>query len=192
MPRIERRRIFHGGLLVLCYLLLTSMVMAAGDKKAIQAELRKIRQDTLEELYRIDPKAKQRIRGAAGYGVFAVTGAHVLFLGGSGGYGVVRDNLTGRDSFMRMAAVSAGLGVGFKDARTLLVFTKREVLKEFVEHGWTFGGEAQATAKVEGQGGDLSEREVVGGIEVYQFTQAGLMAKGTVQGSKYWKDDDLN
>lgn len=192
MPRTERRRVFHGCLVALCYLLLTSMTLAAEDKAAIQAELRKIRKDTLEELYRVEPKAKQRIRGAAGYGVFAVTGAHVLFLGGSGGYGVVRDNLTGRDSFMRMAAVSAGLGVGFKDARTVLIFTKREVLKQFVEQGWTFGGEAQAAAKIEGKGGDVAEREVVGGIGVYQLTQTGLMAKGTVQGTKYWKDDDLN
>ena len=30
------------------------------------------------------------------------------------------------------------------------------------------------------------------GIKVYQLTQTGLMAHGSLQGTKYWKDEELN
>jgi hypothetical protein len=54
------------------------------------------------------------------------------------------------------------------------------------------GGEPAATAKVEGTGGTAGELEAPEGIIVYQLTKTGLMAKGTVQGTKYWKDEQLN
>ena len=112
--------------------------------------------------------------------------------GGGDSRGVVRDNLTGRDTYVRMGAVSGGLGIGFKDTRTLLIFRKRDVLKQFLDKGWTFGGEAEATAKVEGKGGTAGALETPEGIAIYQLGTTGLMAKGTVQGTKYWKDDELN
>jgi lipid-binding SYLF domain-containing protein len=74
----------------------------------------------------------------------------------------------------------------------VLIFTNRKVLKEFLEKGWTFGGETAAVAKVEGKGGQAGELESPQGITVYQLAKSGLMAKGSVQGTKYWKDDALN
>jgi hypothetical protein len=114
------------------------------------------------------------------------------FESAGGGSGVVRDNLTGRDTYMRMGAVSGGLGIGFKDTRTVLIFRKRDLLKQFLDKGWTFSGEAEATAKVEGKGGTAGALETPEGIIIFQLGTAGLMAKGTVQGTRYWKDDELN
>ena len=93
---------------------------------------------------------------------------------------------------MRIGAVSGGLGIGFKDTRTVLIFRKRDVVKQFLDKGWTFGGEAEATAKVEGKGGTAGALETPEGITIYQLGTTGLMAKSTVQGTKYWKDDELN
>ena len=184
----------EGGLVVmLAMLLLAAMgATAADDKAAAREALRDMRKQTLDQLYQADPKAKAVIRKAAGYGVFGVTGVQILFVGGSGGRGIVRDNLSGRDTYVRMGAVSGGLGVGFKDTRTVLVFHKRDVLKQFLDQGWTFGGEAEATAKVEGKGGTAGAAGTAEGITVYQLGTTGLMARGTVQGTKYWKDGELN
>lgn len=173
-------------------LLAAAGAAAADDKTAARDALREMREQTLDQLYKEDPKAKTLIRKAAGYGVFGVTGVQILFVGGSGGRGIVRDNLTGRDTYVRMGAVSGGLGIGFKDTRTVLIFRKRDVLKQFLDKGWTFGGEAEATAKVEGKGGTTGALETPEGITIYQLGTTGLMAKGTVQGTKYWKDDELN
>ena len=187
------RRPDRGLAVILAALLLVGAgAAAADDRQAARDALREMRRQTLDQLYKEDPKAKTLIRKAAGYGVFGVTGVQILFVGGSGGRGIVRDNLTGRDTFMRMGAVSGGLGVGFKDTRTVLIFRKRDVLKQFLDKGWTFGGEAEATAKVEGKGGTAGALETPDGITIYQLGTTGLMAKGTVQGTKYWKDDELN
>lgn len=189
MKRPDR---FLAALFAAACLLVAATAGAADDKATARNALRDMRKETLEQLYKESPNAKKQIRGAAGYAVFGVTGLHILLVGGSGGSGVVKDNLTGRDTYMKMGAVSGGLGVGFEDTRTVLIFKKREVLKEFLEKGWTFGGEAEATAKAEGKGGTVGELETPEGIVVYQLTKTGLMAKGAVKGTKYWKDDELN
>lgn len=174
-------------------LLLAAAGAAVGDDRVdARKQLRDLRTETLNQLYKENPEAKIQIRKAAGYGVFGVTGVHILFVGGGGGRGIVRDNLSGRDTYMKMGLVSGGLGIGAKDARTVMIFHNRNVLKKFLDKGWTFGGEAEATAKVEGKGGTASELEMPEGILVYQLTTTGMMAKSTVVGTKFWRDDELN
>ena len=192
MTRLRRpdRLLVH--LLMAVGLLVAGTASAADDKASAREALRQMRKETLEQLYQQDPKARTQIRKAAGYGVFGVTGVQFFIVGGSGGQGIVRDNLSGRDTYMKMGAVSGGLGLGFQDTRTVLIFKNRDVLKQFLDKGWAFGGETAATAKVEGKGGTAGELETPEGITVYQLTKTGLMAKGTVQGTKYWKDEELN
>lgn len=77
----------------------------------------------------------------------------------------MRDNLNGRDTYMKMSAVAGGLGIGFEDTRTVLIFKKRAVLKEFLDKGWTFGGET-AAATVDGKDGATGELESLQGITI--------------------------
>jgi len=141
---IERRRVLL--LTAFCLTVLLPPTIADGgstadlDKDEVRAALRQMRKETLAELYRHEPKAQVAIRGSAGYAVFESAGAHVLFLGGGGGRGIVRDNLTGKETFMRTGVVRAGLGVGFEDVRTVLVFKKRETLPT----SWTWAGPSAA------------------------------------------------
>jgi len=186
------------GLALVCQLLMPSPSAAADPKGAqsdpasTRAALREMRKQTLAELYKLDPKAQVAVRGAAGYAVFSSAGADVLFVGGSGGRGIVRDNLTGKDTFVRMGAVRAGLGVGFENLRTVLVFKKRPILKDFLDKGWTFGGDAAAVAEIDGKGGGAREIETRDGIVIYQITKAGAIARGSVAGTRLWQDEDLN
>lgn len=172
-----------------CCLLGVPVAVLAEDEAAVRNALRQMREETLDQLYKEVPRARMQVRSAAGYGVFGAAGVHILFVGGSGGRGVVRDNLNGRDTYMKMSAVAGGLGIGFEDTRTVLIFKKRAVLKEFLDKGWTFGGETAAAATVDGKGSATGELESPQGITIYQFTKTGLMAKGSVQGTKYWKDN---
>jgi hypothetical protein len=41
----------------------------------------------------------------------------------------VRDNKTGRDTYMKMGEVGVGLGVGIKDFRAVFVFHSPEVMQ---------------------------------------------------------------
>ena len=62
---------------------------AADDKKAEeQTQVRKMAQDTLQRLYKAEPKAKGAVEGAAGYAVFSNTGLKILMLGSGKGEGI--------------------------------------------------------------------------------------------------------
>ena len=168
----------------------------AGDKKSDdekRAEVRKVRDETLADLYREKPELKSRIKKAAGYGVFSNLGVNVLLLSTARGGGVVVDNATGKETFMKMGSVGAGVGLGVKDFRAVFIFHNKEVLEGFVEKGWEFGGQADAAAKSDEKGGSAEGKaSVQQGMEIYQFTESGPALQATVQGTKYWKDKHLN
>jgi len=54
---------------------------------------------------------------------------------------------------------------------------------------------AQADAKVDdgnqSEGADAAAT-VVSGVKIYQMTDTGIALQATLQGTKYWKNDDLN
>lgn len=148
---------------------------------------------TLARLYKEQPATRDKIKKAAGYGVFSNANVNLIFASAGGGYGVVVDNATGNRTYMRMALGGVGLGLGVKDYRQVLIFKSRETLNKFVESGWEFGGHADAAAKAGQSGAELSGEGAVGAdIEAYSMTESGLALQATVTGAKYWKDDNLN
>lgn len=153
----------------------------------------KMRDDTVAELIRQRPEVKERLDKAAGYGAFSNIGTNIILVSTGGGFGVVTDKGTGRDTFMRMGELGVGLGLGVKDFRAVFVFYDAESLRTFVTSGWEFGAEADAAAKAGDQGGAVSAAgNVLKGVEVYQFTENGIALSATVSGTKYWKDSAIN
>ena len=155
--------------------------------------VRDMETETLQRLYQEQPSTKDKIKKAAGYGVFSNANINIIFASGGGGYGVVVDNSTGQRTHMKMALGGIGLGLGVKDYRQVLIFNSKKVLKKFTESGWEFGGLADAAAKAGESGGELSAEGAIGSdIEAYSMTKSGLVLQATVAGTKYWKDKDLN
>ena len=120
-----------------------------------QQYVREMRGGTLAMLYKSRPDLEERIRDAAGYGVFSNVNIHLLQLSTGHGYGVVVDNSDDTETFMRMAEVGAGIGAGLKDLRAVFVFPTKEVMKRFTVHGWSFSSQAQALAKADDTGGGV-------------------------------------
>ena len=173
---------------------LTSTAFAQDSKKAQkQQEVRKMTQETLNRLYKVQPKAKQAIQNAAGYAVFSNFGMKIFVAGGGSGSGLAVDNKTRKETFMKMVEVQAGLGMGIKKFRVVFVFDTQKALNDFVNSGWEFGGQTTAAAKTGDQGASLTGAvSVAPGVWVYQLTDTGLAAEITGKGTKYYKDSDLN
>ncbi len=153
----------------------------------------RMKEDTLSKLYREKPETKSIIKNAPGYAVFSNIGTGLLILGSGNGFGVVIDNKTGSKTYMKMAELGVGLGVGIKDFREVIVFYDRGQLYDLIENGWDFGSEAGAAAKTEKEGGAYSVAESAEpAIEIYQITEKGIIVRASVTGSKYWRDDELN
>lgn len=148
--------------------------------------------DVLAQLYRHKQSARAEIREAPGYAVFSNANVNVIFASFSGGYGVVHNNTTGADTYMKMGEVGVGLGAGVKDYRIVFVFHDEATMNDFVNQGWAFGGQADAAAKAGDKGGAVGGEAILDGVSVYQLTESGLALQATIKGTKYWRDRRLN
>lgn len=167
---------------------------AAEDKKVKeQNEVRKMAHDTLQRLYKADPKAKAAVAGAAGYAVFSNLGVKILVAGSGKGQGIAVNNKSKNETFMKMLELQAGLGFGVKKFRVIFVFDNEKALNSFVNSGWEFGGQTTAAAKTGDKGGAMAgAASVSDGVWMYQLTDKGLALEITAKSTKYYKDDDLN
>jgi len=150
-------------------------------------------EQTLKQLYAIQPKAKELIEKSAGYATFSNFGMKILIAGGGTGSGVVIDKVTKKPVFMNMAEVQAGLGLGIKSFQNIFVFETTSAMNDFINSGWTFGGQVTAAAKYEKDGSAYQDAVVVApGVWMYQLTDSGIAAEITGKGTKYYKNTDLN
>jgi lipid-binding SYLF domain-containing protein len=96
-------------------------------------------------------------------------------------------------TYMKMAEVQAGIGVGVKKFKLVRMFEPEKAPNEFVNSGWEFGAQATAAAKTGDKGSSYQgEVAVAPGVWLYQATGDGLAPELTAKGTKYHKDGDLN
>jgi lipid-binding SYLF domain-containing protein len=185
---------------VIVALFLTLFVLftyAADDKEEkkakAQQDIRKMCDQTLQQLYKAQPKSKVAIASAAGYAVFNNLGVKILVAGSGQGKGMAVNNKTKQATFMKMVELQAGLGMGVKKFNVIFVFDNQKVLDSFINSGWEFGGQATAAAKTGDTGGSMAgAASVSDGVWMYQMTEKGLAAEITAKSTKYYKDKDLN
>ena len=156
-------------------------------------DILKTSSDTLKKLYQIQPKAKALVEKSVGYATFSNFGMKILIAGGGTGSGVVMKKDGSKPIYMNMAEVQAGLGFGIKSFQNIFVFETQAALNDFVNSGWSFGGQVTAAAKYENNGDAYQDAVVVApGVLMYQLTDSGLAAEITGKGTKYYKSADLN
>jgi hypothetical protein len=82
-------------------------------------------------------------------------------------------------------------------ASAIFVFRNRHASEQFVEKGWSFACQADAAATTDADSNEQAGamEATVGpneGVTVYPTTKQGLALQATLQGTKYWKDDELH
>lgn len=177
-------------------ILLTALILSLNVYASDESDRKEIlddRNDILKRLYSEQSSTKEKIANAAGYATFSNIGVNVIFFSAGGGTGVVHDNKSGKNTFMSMASAGIGIGLGIKDFRAVFIFNSEEAMNNFVEKGWDFSGQADAAAKSGKKGAEGSAAAtIIEDVEVYQMTENGIALQATLQGTKYWKNDDLN
>lgn len=176
-------------LLTLCACLAPQGDSPDQKKTAINA----MHDETLAKLYNQRPTARDVINKSAGYAVFSNVNAQYLIVGGGGGYGVAVDRSSGHKTYMKMVQGGVGLGLGVQDIRVVFVFHSDRSYMNFVNKGWEFGGQADAAAKARDKGvAATGEVSIDSETTMYTMSEAGLMAKVNLAGTKYWRDESLN
>lgn len=131
------------------------------------------REEMLDELYKTKPGLKNRVQEAAGYATFKQTDVNLFLLASGRGYGVLRNNKTGKDTFMCVASLGTGVGMGVKDLRVVFIFNDTKVMQRFVEQGVQFGGKGDVSAKYKDTG--ISAE---GGVKANVDFKDGTVASG--------------
>jgi lipid-binding SYLF domain-containing protein len=181
------------GIVVTMMILLGGCASSSGESVAQKrAAVEDMRATVLGKLYAQKPDVKQQIASSVGYAVFDNANVNVIFASFGGGYGVAVNRQTGARTYMSMAEAGLGLGIGAKDFSVVMVFHTQEALARFIEHGWAFGGNADAAAKHKHQGGAVAAEAVVDDVTVYSLTETGLALQAVLKGTKFWVDDELN
>lgn len=162
---------------------------SAGESKADKkrAELNKMADETLKELWEKEPKSKRLYDDAYGVAVFQNLKIALGFSGG-GGSGVAAAKRGTKKYYMKMATGGIGLGLGGQKYRIVFLFEDKETFDKFVEKGWDADASASAVAGTKGANEAANFRD---GMAVFQFSDKGLMARADLAGTKYWVNDKL-
>lgn len=192
----------HLGKLVAALIAVPLLINASGcssakGSTAVDKRLyaQNMRTEVLNELYAEKPEARQSVENAIGYGVFTNVGSKVLIIAAGNGYGIVRDNATGQDIYMKMKELGGGLGMGIRKYRAVFVFHDAATMRKFVDEGWEVGVNADAAAKSGDTGGNVAGSATSGqieGLQVYQVTESGIALSATATAAKYYPDNELN
>jgi lipid-binding SYLF domain-containing protein len=179
---------------ILAMTLLAAGLSSAKDSPDQRREkTRKMAAQTLKDLYKLEPSAEAAIQKSGGYAVFNNMGTNLLLLSTARGGGMAVNSKTRQETFMKMISAGAGLGMGVKDYRVIFVFDNDKALARFLDSGWSGSAQTDAAAKAGESGAAYSGAvEVSPGVWVYQITKNGVALQLTLQGTKYYKDDDLN
>ncbi len=150
----------------------------------------------LEDLYEQRPEARAHVEGAAGYAAFSSVGSKIFVVATGNGFGVVTDNETGNNTFMRMVEAGGGAGMGIKTYRAVFVFNTAHALRIFERGEWQVGGDADVGAQYDEQGKSVGEAvtsdELRRPVTVYQFTDKGVALAAAATGTRFYRDDALN
>lgn len=166
----------------------------ASTKEEKRQDVREVTENTLQRLYRAQPRARDLVATSAGYAVFSNFGMKLFFAGGGAGAGMAVNRKTKQETFMKMVEVQAGLGFGVKKFRLVWVFETAGKLNDFIDKGWELGAQATASAQLGGQGSELyaGAMSISPGVWLYQLTDDGLAVELTAKGTRYYRDSELN
>lgn len=160
----------------------------ASKRKAVLAIKNKI----LSDLYLIKPDVRQQVASASGYAAFSNVNLMALLISIGGGHGIVTNNQTGQQTYMKMGELGVGMGAGLKDFRAIFIFHNSASLNRFINTGWIAGLSSDAAIKASDKGGAISGSLAADSVTIYQLTESGLSMQMTLTGTKYWRNDELN
>lgn len=179
------------GIAALSMSLIAGHAMAA-TKAEKQAEALKATADALERFKAKQPDLKDTLAKAPGYAVFTTYGVSFI-IGGSGGTGVVHNNKTKKNTFMKLGGASAGFQLGAVENDVLVIFKTAKAMDGFITKGWDVTGGVTAGAAASGAGGGGGQGgSAMGDVQTLTLTKNGLEAGLAIGGVKAWKDTDLN
>lgn len=167
--------------------------LSAEQKDDERAQLRAMRDQTLKDLYAQRPATRAEIAKAKGYAVVGASGLNLVLLVGAEGGGMIVDQRSGKETFIRMLRAGTGPGLGYMKYRYVLVFKNDTAFDQFLTLGVDVSAQGNATIKPGGVGESTDAMaSFTPYVSVYQLMDKGVNVQANWGGTKYFKDPDLN
>ena len=112
---------------------LSSGTLSQKAKREQQLAILKIRDQTLDQLFKLKPSARAEFDQAAGYGVFEINGLNTVLVE-TPGRGVILDKKN-HAAYMQLARTDIDPSAEFKPYRQVLIFHDPAVLSRFIASG---------------------------------------------------------
>ena len=179
----------HIALAALAVALVASPIFAADDPAKAEEKrqaILKMRDATLERLYKENPESRDVVGKGAGYAVFDATGVNlVLYVGGKGS-GVMMDKASDKPVYMSMVRAGTGPGLGYKEFKQVIVFKNKKAMELFQTAGIDVGASFDfGNVLAHGQSFHPD-------FALYTLTDKGFTVQANWGGTKYFKDGELN
>lgn len=182
IERLQRTAI---GALIMCGLALSALPAAAASKDELDAHARQ----TVEDLYRASPAAKQLAGKSAGMLVFPNVFKAGFWVGAEYGEGAL-EVASKTAGYYNLISASFGLQIGVQDKSVVLMFMTPEALNKFrASDGWKAGVDGSIAIVTVGAGKDFDTETLQKPIVGFVFNNKGLMANLTLEGSKISRID---
>jgi len=166
--------------LLLCGLALSSAPASAASKQELDEHVRQ----TIDDLYRASPAARQLAGRSAGMLVFPSVVKAGFWFGGEYGEGAL-DVGHQTVNYYNIISASFGLQAGVQEKSVVLMFTTPEALAKFRDSdGWKLGVDGSVALVTVGAGKDFDTETLQKPIVGFVFNNKGLMANLTLEGSK--------
>jgi len=170
-----------------------SAPMSSSEIDNQRGEVLEMARQTRMQVLQQYPTLRSTLDNAAGSAVFSNFGFKFMFMGSAEGKGVAHNNITKKDTFMKMVELQPGFGFGAEQFKVLFIFDTEQAFDQFVNSGWEFGSNLMATAKANSQGaGAQYGISVSPGVTMYQLNNNGIVVGISLTGAKYYKDETLN
>jgi len=140
-------------------------------------------EDTLNDLYKQEPKAKEEISSSVGYAIFSNKITKIPLVGAGSGYGVAIRSENNEKTYLKMARFDVGGGWGARSVRPVIIFQDEKEFNNLISGQWSANAGAEAAAKVgdtggAGGSGDNDEKNDKG-YSIHMITDAGVSATVT-------------
>jgi len=161
-----------------------------------RAHIRKLEKETLARLFKEHPEAKAALESAPGYAVFDTSITKIPVIGAGGGYGVIVDADPVARTYMKVREFQLGAGWGARRFQVVVIFHNAKIRDDLKDGKWSFGGGAEAAAKVGESGAAGGGGTGCGGDDQpftkYVLTEAGVSLTATVNAKRISRMGDLN
>ena len=180
-------------LLIAATLAFTGCANPKGDNVADKrADVQRMKAETLATFHAKMPQLRGDLEKAPGYGVFSGVSTQSMIVATGNGFGIIHDNSTGKETYMKALKLGGGLGAGVQSVNAVVVFHDSKTMYDVLRDGWGVTGKVDAAAKI-GESGDAGAVVItLPGMSIYRFTNNGVMLGGAIEGTKVWPDKELN